>query len=59
MWLAAVITGGCFGLAGTFLGDWLADIGLPAGVVSHLSLIGMGVSLIMSLFSVKWRDSEA
>ena len=59
VWLAAVITGGCFGLAGTFLGDWLADIGLPAGVVSHLSLIGMGVSLIMSLFSVKWRDSEA
>ena len=59
VWLAAVITGGCFGLAGTFLSDWLADIGLPAGVVSHLSLIGMGVSLIISLFSVVWRESEA
>jgi len=48
--------GGIFGLAGTFLSDWLKDVGLPGGVVSHLSLIGMGISLIISLISVKWKD---
>ena len=55
VWLLAVAMGGIFGLAGTFLSDWLKDVGLPGGVVSHLSLIGMGISLIISLISVKWK----
>jgi len=56
VWLAAVIAGGCFGLAGTFLGDWLVSVGLPSGVVSNLSLIGMGVSLILSLLSIRGKS---
>ena len=56
IWLAAVIAGGCFGLTGTFLGTWLQSIGLPSGVVSNLSLIGMGVSLVLSLISVRRKS---
>ena len=55
LWLAAVAVGGCFGLAGTFLGSTLTDWGVPEGIVSNLSLIGMGVSLVLALMSVKWK----
>ena len=58
IWMLAVALGGIFGLLGTFLSDWLISIGLPGGVVSHLSLIGMGISLIVSLISVKWKENE-
>lgn len=53
IWLSAVIAGGCFGLVGTFLGDQLSEAGLPAWFISNLSLIGMGVSLILSLLSIR------
>ncbi len=52
LWITAVILGGCFGLAGTFLSEWLSSIGLPSFLVSHLSLMGMGFSLILSLISL-------
>ncbi len=58
IWLTAVALGGCFGLAATFLSDWLGSIGVPEGVVSHLSLIGMGVSLVIALSSVRWKKPE-
>ena len=58
IWMLAVALGGIFGLLGTFFSDWLISIGLPGGVVSHLSLIGMGISLIISLISVKWKENE-
>ena len=53
MWISAVALGGLFGLAGTFLPDWLADLGLPGWIISNLSLIGMGVSLVISLASIR------
>ncbi len=59
LWLAAVAAGGCFGLVGTFLGDWLLEIGLPGWLVSNLSLIGMGVSLVLGLLSLKGKIPEA
>lgn len=57
IWFSAVIAGGLFGLVSTFLGDWLLEQGLPSGLVSNLSLIGMGVSLIISLASIR-RGTE-
>ena len=56
IWISAVIAGGIFGLTSTFLGDTLLELGLPSGLISNLSLMGMGVSLIISLASVKWKD---
>ena len=55
LWLAAVILGGMFGIVGTYFGEWLNSLSLPTGVTDNLSLIGMGVSLIISLISVKWK----
>ena len=55
LWLAAVAVGGCFGLISTFLGSTLTDWGVPEGIVSNLSLIGMGVSLVLALMSVQWK----
>ena len=55
VWLSAVILGGLFGLAATFAEDWLVAMGCPSGIISNLSLIGMGVSLVVSLASVRWR----
>ena len=53
VWLAATIAGGCFGLAGTFLSGQLTGLGIPEWIVSNLSLIGMGCSLIISLLSLR------
>ena len=59
LWLAAVAVGGCFGLISTFLGSTLTDWGVPEGIVSNLSLIGMGVSLVLALMSVRWKREGA
>ncbi|MBR3538980.1 MAG: sodium:solute symporter family protein [Eubacterium sp.] len=59
IWLTAVICGGCFGLAGTFLSEQLLSLGLTEGIVSNLPLVGMGVSLVIALLSVRWGDSSA
>ena len=58
LWLAAVAAGGCFGLAATFMDEVLVSWGVPESVVSNLSLIGMGVSLVLALMSVR-RDRQA
>lgn len=59
VWLTAVVLGGLFGLAATFAEDWLMAIGLPDGIISNLSLIGMGASLVVSLAAVQWRGNAA
>ena len=56
MWLAAVIFGGVFGLVGAYFPGLLAALNLPLLVLSNLSLIGMGISLILALASVKWTS---
>ncbi len=59
MWLAAVICGGVFGLVGAYFPGLLAALNLPLLVLSNLSLIGMGISLILALASVKWTSGPS
>lgn len=56
VWLAAVMVGGLFGLAGTYFGGVLAAVGIPAVILQYLTLIGMGLSLVISLFSIKRKE---
>ncbi len=53
VWLASVIVGGLFGLAGTYFSAALAAIGVPSAVMNYLTLIGMGCSLVIALLSVR------
>ncbi|MCR5624975.1 MAG: sodium:solute symporter family protein [Lachnospiraceae bacterium] len=53
MWLSAVLLGGICGIAGTYFGTSLIKAGVNATVISNLSLIGMGISLIFSLLSIR------
>ena len=55
LWLAAVAAGGIIGLAGNFFGNALSAAGIPDGVLKYLTLIGMGISLVLSLLSVRRR----
>ena len=52
-WLAGVIAGGLFGIAGTYFGTALKSFGLPDAAAPYLPIIGMGLSLILSLLSVR------
>lgn len=56
IWVAAVVVGGFFGLVGTYFAPFLEKLSLPAPVMANLSLIGMGLSLIIALLSVKWDE---
>ena len=56
VWVSAVVLGGVFGLVGTYFGEWLSSLSLPAELTENLPLIGMGISLIVSLCSVKWNE---
>ena len=58
LWLSAVILGGMFGVVGTYFGEWLGSLKLPTPVTDNLTLIGMGISLIISLISVKWNEKS-
>ena len=53
VWMAAVITGGLFGLAGTYFMNLLSQTGVPEGVLTYLPLFGMLISLIISISSIK------
>ncbi|MCR4596536.1 MAG: sodium:solute symporter family protein [Lachnospiraceae bacterium] len=57
-WIAAVAVGGLFGILGTYFGTVLTDIGVPADIMNYLTLIGMGLSLALSLLSVKRKEGE-
>ncbi len=58
IWLAAVAAGGICGLAGTYFGNALLAAGLPGAVMQNLSLIGMGISLALSLCSVRRKGQN-
>lgn len=58
IWVAAVILGGLFGIVGTYFAPVLEKLSLPAAVMTNLSLIGMGLSLIIALLSVKWDTAK-
>ena len=58
IWVAAVVIGGLFGIVGTYFAPLLEKLSLPAPVMSNLSLIGMGLSLLVALISVKWNSNR-
>ncbi len=58
IWIAAVILGGLFGLVGTYFSNVLTSLNLPEFISSNLTLIGMVVSLILSLLSIKRKSQE-
>lgn len=55
VWIAAVAVGGMIGILSTYFSGALNRLGIPLGVIPYLTLIGMGLSLIISLVSVKWN----
>ncbi len=55
VWLAAVAAGGACGLAGAYAAPVLRSLGIPALVMQNLTLLGMGLSLLLSLLSVRFR----
>ena len=57
VWLLAVLLGGLFGIVGTYFSDWLISLKLPAQIMSNLTLIGMGLSLIISILSIDFKSS--
>ncbi len=59
IWLSAVIAGGLCGLASSYCKGALLSLGLPSGVVQYLTLIGMGLSLVLSLLSVRRQSVDA
>ncbi len=56
IWLLAVVVGGMFGLVSTYFGESLAQAGVPATFLQYMTLIGMGLSLVIGLISVKWGE---
>ncbi|MBQ2054649.1 MAG: hypothetical protein II492_06615, partial [Eubacterium sp.] len=58
LWISAVIVGGLFGIAGTYFGALLAKLALPQMIIDNLTLIGMMLSLLLSLISVKWSSQN-
>lgn len=59
IWVTAVILGGLFGLVGTYFSSFLTSLNLPEMVSSNLTLIGMGVSLVVSLFSINTSNKPS
>ena len=53
IWVAAVVAGGLFGIMGNYFATALTEIGVPALIMKYLTLIGMGVSFILSILSLR------
>ena len=51
VWLTGVIAGGICGIATCFSG-FIGSLGLPEFITSNLTLVGMGLSLFISLISL-------
>lgn len=59
VWTAAVVSGGIFGIAGTYFGSALSSIGVPDVIMQNLTIIGMFLSLVLSILSVERDDIRA
>lgn len=57
VWFAAVIGGGLVGLLNSYFPKFLPGIGVPAAVMPYITLIGMGISLLLALFSIGERET--
>ncbi|MBQ8952286.1 MAG: hypothetical protein IJ065_14205 [Eubacterium sp.] len=55
LWISAVVLGGLFGITSTYLTKIPAVAAALGNLTSYLSLMGMGVSLVISLLSIKKR----
>lgn len=55
VWLSAVIVGGLFGIAGTYFKTMLISVGVSEGLLSYFLLMGMALSLVLGLISIKWK----
>ena len=53
VWVAAVVVGGAFGVAGAYFPEFVAKLNLPNFVESNMSLVGMGFSLIIAVLSIR------
>lgn len=53
VWVAAVVCGGAFGIAGAYFPEFVTKLNLPEFVENNMSLIGMGFSLVIALLSVR------
>ena len=58
VWVAAVVSGGLFGILGTYFNNVLTDAGVPDVIMNYLTLIGMGLSLLLSLISVRHKEAR-
>ena len=59
VWVAAVICGGAFGFVGAYFPEFVADLHLPKFINDNMSLVGMMLSLVLSLLSLAKQDSIA
>ena len=57
VWVAAVICGGAFGFVGAYFPEFVADLHLPKFINDNMSLVGMMLSLVLSLLSLVKQDS--
>lgn len=57
IWIGAVVSGGMFGIVGTYYGSALTNIGVSASFMQYLTLIGMGLSLVLALISVRAKEA--
>ncbi|MBO4862894.1 MAG: hypothetical protein J5517_00865 [Eubacterium sp.] len=53
IWLTAVAVGGAVGILGTYMPNVFNYLGVPLGVLPYITIIGMGFSLLIAIFSVK------
>ena len=58
VWLAAVIAGGLCGIAGSYFSEVLLKSGVPEVIMNYLTLIGMGISLVLSIVAVNFRNPK-
>ena len=58
LWMIGVACGGILGLISTYLGEVLVTAGIPNMIISNLTLIGMGLSLIFALLSIFGRKPD-
>ncbi|MCR5149555.1 MAG: sodium:solute symporter family protein [Eubacterium sp.] len=56
VWVAAVACGGVFGFMGGYFPEIVAKLPLPEFCINNFSLLGMGISLLIALTSIKWGE---
>lgn len=58
LWLSGVIAGGLFGIIGSYGEGFLESLQLPAAIYQYWTLIGMGLSLVLSLASINKKEIQ-